>query len=271
MTDRRWIGRTLLMVAALSLLLHGVVGVILWQLLWHHEARLREARLAALAAQEMELVYLTLPANQIRPSRARAVGKEDNTTSRETVARVAQRAPQTPPAAKPETPSRSHAEEPPGEALTAPQRRRRLPATAVVKTYGGAGPMSHLPEDYFPDYRHGGHTYINVLRHPGVDYFVEIKQSVSVAWNPRPALEGHFQTLAAHGGIRTVLGVAIAEDGALHEAFVLKSSGVQSYDREALRAFRSTFPFFRPPKSLLSLDGEHDQLLRMSVSFHVVL
>lgn len=146
----------------------------------------------------------------------------------------------------------------------------RLPATAIVRQLGG-GLTAHVPEDYFPNYKHGDHTYVNVLQYPAVGYFVEIKQTVGLAWNPLPIAHANLGFLSQYGAMKTVLGITIDQDGNLQEKFVLKSSGVAAFDYEALRAFNVSFPFFAPPREVLAIDGRADDELHLSVSFHVYL
>jgi TonB family protein len=256
----------------LSLLVHGVLGA--W--LMRRVDATHAAQLARLAQGPFEVVYLTQPANQIRPTRATKLGKTDNATSQEHVARARRRTSPTPAVAgapgvrlgapKTATPRRAAS-----GGVMEQRKRSQVPATALIRRLPGGRAAPSLPEDYFPHYKHGGHTYINVLRYPGIDYFVEVKQSVSTAWNPVPVLREHMQFVTRQRAISTVLGIVITDAGKLEEAFVLKSSGLKPFDREALRAFRSTFPFFAPPKQLLALDGIADNRLRMSVSFRVYL
>ncbi len=147
---------------------------------------------------------------------------------------------------------------------------RPAPATAIVRQFG-AGPATNLPEDFFPNYKHGEHTYINIWRYPSISYFVELKQTIMLAWNPNPTVQEHFDVLYHTGAIKTVLGIAIDDRGNLQEAFVLKSSGVAAYDAEALRAFTASAPFFAPPHELLALDGRADNVLHISAQFYMYL
>ncbi|MBI4236835.1 MAG: TonB family protein [Deltaproteobacteria bacterium] len=275
----RW-PRWILAALALSLLLHGTVSWVLWSAVQDYSLRRAVALRDELAKTPVEIIDLTEPANAIRPERARFIGKADNTTSQETVAparrpqaaAAAEKAPT--PAVKPAAPrTRSR---PTPEAVTQPMpeprlpRRVRLPATAVEADLGQGTPA--LPEDYFPNFKRGAHTYVNVLRHPGVDYFVELKRALKIAWNPRTALQrSNGAPPRQRHTIEVVLGVAVDAAGTLQELFVLQGSGLGAYDSEALRAFRATFPFFEPPAKLLALDGERDALLRMSWSFIVFL
>ncbi|MFH0798674.1 MAG: TonB family protein [Pseudomonadota bacterium] len=123
-------------------------------------------------------------------------------------------------------------------------------------------------DDFFPDFRRGANTYLNVLRYPGVEYFVRLKHAFRVTFNPEPPLRDYFsRNRVTRGSIDVVLGVSVARDGRLSELFVFRSSGIPSYDEEALRTVRASAPFATPPDKFLSDDG----CLRMSWTFSVYL
>lgn len=125
-----------------------------------------------------------------------------------------------------------------------------------------------LPEEYFNDYRFGEHTYLNVLRHPDVEYFVRLRRVFRLAWNPIPVVR---QALAfqqvTRGQVRVVLAVTVNKKGELDELFVLHGSGVPGYDDEALRTVKASSPFSTPPTKFLENDGR----LRMCWSFIVYM
>jgi TonB family protein len=122
--------------------------------------------------------------------------------------------------------------------------------------------------DYFPDIKRGNHTYLNVLRYPGVSYFVRMKRAFRTTFDPVPALRSYFSSnQVARGSVDVVLAVSVNEQGNLAELFVLRSSGIPSYDHEAMRTVRASSPFARPPEKFLADDGA----LRMMWTFSVYL
>jgi TonB family protein len=122
--------------------------------------------------------------------------------------------------------------------------------------------------DFFPDIRRGNHTYLNVLRYPGVSYFVRMKRAFRTTFDPISALRSYFSSnQVARGSVDVVLAVSVNEQGNLAELFVLRSSGIPSYDQEALRTVRASSPFARPPEKFLADDGA----LRMMWTFSVYL
>lgn len=125
-----------------------------------------------------------------------------------------------------------------------------------------------FPDDFFPDFRRGPHTYLNVLRFPDIQYFVRLKRAFKLTFNPlSPLREAYFHNRITRGKIETVLGVSIDKGGNLSELFVIQESGLQTYDEEALRTIRASAPFSTPPVKLLDKEG----LLRMSWTFTVYL
>lgn len=123
-------------------------------------------------------------------------------------------------------------------------------------------------EDFYPDYSIGSRTYLNVLRYPEVEYFVRMKKQFKMTFDPAPALRSHFSiNRVTQGSIDVVLAVSVAKDGSLSELFILKSSGITTYDQEALRTVGASAPFATPPDKFLEDDGH----LRMSWTFTVYL
>lgn len=203
----------------------------------------------------VQIVDLVETANNIRPESARLVGSTNNSTTEET---VSNRPRNTQPAQTQRTtptPSREH--------LADNTDFRFPPATAIVETVGRG--FSHsVPEDYFQNFKRGAHTYVNVLKHPSVDYFVELKRSLKIAWNPgKPVRAAIRHPAVRKGQLGVVIGAAVNMQGELEELYVLKGSGLPEYDQEALRAFRATYPTFPPAPATMQQFGKHG-MLRMS-------
>lgn len=123
-------------------------------------------------------------------------------------------------------------------------------------------------DDFYPDFKRGKRTYLNVLRFPDVQYFVRLKRVFKLTFNPlAPLKEAYFANQITRGRIEAVLGVSLDASGNLAELFIFKSSGIEKYDQEALRTIKASSPFSTPPAKLLENDG----LLRMSWTFTVYL
>ena len=121
-----------------------------------------------------------------------------------------------------------------------------------------------LSEDFFPDFKVGGKTYVNVLRYPEVEYFVRLKRIFRMTWDPVSAIRSKPVNLSvSRGVVSCVLGVSVDKSGNMSELFVLKSSGIPVYDEEALRTIRASSPFASPPSKFLEKDGA----LHMSWTF----
>ena len=128
--------------------------------------------------------------------------------------------------------------------------------------------IGELPEDFFPDYKIGDHTYLNVLRFPNVQYFVRLKRIFKTTFNPVPVLRNYVMTnQVSRGTVEVVLGVEVDGGGRLARLFIINSSGLQGYDQEAVRTVRDSAPFAKVPDNLKDEDG----ILRMSWTFTVYL
>ena len=133
---------------------------------------------------------------------------------------------------------------------------------------GRTSQYESFAEDFYPDFKKGTHTYLNILRFPEVQYFVVLKRIFKTTWNPlSPLRELAFNNQISRGNLEVVLGVSVDGKGNLTEAFVFRSSGIPKYDAEALRTIRASSPFSSPPNKFLAKDG----LLRMSWTFTVYL
>ena len=125
-----------------------------------------------------------------------------------------------------------------------------------------------MPEDFYPDFKHGEHTYINVLRYPDIEYFVRLKRIFKMTWDPVPAIRRDMaETSVSRGGVSVVLAVSVDKSGDLSELFVLRSSGLTNYDDEAVRTVRASSPFSAPPEKFL----KDDDVVRMSWTFVIYL
>ncbi|MBI2339611.1 MAG: TonB C-terminal domain-containing protein [Deltaproteobacteria bacterium] len=121
-------------------------------------------------------------------------------------------------------------------------------------------------DDYFPDYKIGGRTYLNTLGNSNIRYFVELKRKFKLTFNPAPALRGRINEIS-RGKIDVVLGVSVDGNGELAELMVIRSSGIESYDKEGIRTVRASAPFSAPPANLLEQDG----MIHMAWTFIVYL
>jgi len=123
-----------------------------------------------------------------------------------------------------------------------------------------------LSNDYFPDYKVGDKTYLNVFKFPKVSYFVRMKKIFRTTFNPVPSIRQSILQIQK-GQIEVVLGVTVDKSGKLSDLMVIHSSGNPAYDQEALRTIKDSAPFAAPPSELLNAPN----VLRMAWTFTVYL
>lgn len=214
-----------------------------------------------------EIADIARPAVEKRPKKARFLGMYDSSVDEEKIARPAPRL-----GKKGKSGTR--------QAVRPPKVKKRdlydidkslfaMKTPDIRDSIGDGGDIGpQFREDFYPDYKLGQHTYLNVLRYPDVDYFVRMKRQFKMTFNPVPALRSHFSSnRVTQGSVEVALAVSVDEKGNLAELFILKSSGIPTYDHEAMRTVRSSSPFASPPDKFLEDDG----LLRMSWTFTVYL
>ncbi|MDP2599916.1 MAG: TonB family protein [Deltaproteobacteria bacterium] len=144
----------------------------------------------------------------------------------------------------------------------------REPKKKPQRSFDEGSPGEAPPDDFYPDFKRGNRTYLNVLRFPEVAYFVRLKRAFKLTFDPySPLREAYYANQISRGNIETVLGVSVDAQGNLAELFVFRSSGIESYDRETLRTIKASSPFSAPPQKLLDKDG----VVRMSWTFTVYL
>lgn len=227
-----------------------------------------------------EIADIDRPAVEKEPKKARFLGMYNSSVEQETVAKSSKQAGQRSESRSQKSEDRSQKKEAPKESSgsMAYSKKRSIydvdrklfasktPDITDRKGFDVGG--SAALQDYYPDYKIGAKTYLNVLRYPDVEYFVRMKRQFKTTFNPVPVLRSYFSmNRVARGSVEVVLAVSVDPEGNLKELFVLNGSGIGGYDQEAMRTIRASAPFASPPDKFL----EKDNMLRMSWTFTVYL
>ncbi len=111
--------------------------------------------------------------------------------------------------------------------------------------------------DYLEDVDDGDATGLNAKKWKGAPFFNRIKQAVRDEWHPDELLGRHDPSGRIYGAQDrvTMLKVQLRADGRIDELKVVRRSGVDFLDDEALSAFRRAQPFANPPAGLADADG----------------
>ncbi len=190
------------------------------------------------------------PEKEQRPKEAKFVGIYDSTVEKEQVAALQ---------SKPSSPR---------QAPTGSSRVNEHPMAHRSPSLNETDYFNPVPGDFFPDYKKGDRTYLNVLRFPQVEYFVRLKKIFRTTFDPVPSLRASMMTTQiSKGQVEVRLAVSIDRFGNLDELFVINSSGLPLYDTEAKRTIKASSPFARPPAALLDTASK----LRMVWTFTVYL
>lgn len=219
----------------------------------------------------IQIADIAPPKEEKIPEKARFVGEYDSAVKEETVAPTRRtgggsRKKERPPTLEKTLKEKLAPKKGASLAMKAPEKKAEPPAEKKLPGGGEDFFNGGASEDFFPDYKFGDHTYLNVLKYPKIGYFVRLKKAFRTTFNPVPALRGSL-TRVSHGQIDVVLAVTVDRMGKLAGLQVIRSSGISSYDQEAVRTVRDSAPFATPPSDLL--DGE--SLLRMAWTFTVYL
>jgi len=266
MNERR--SNKLIWFLLLSLLFHSLLVLLLIPI--PPQQKIAELEPIAVEILPKRIADIAKPKEQKRPKRADFLGQYDSTVKEEQVA-VTPQQPGVPRPQKsiervePQKPADTDAKKLAAlysrKKEDARRKRESIREEALQKP--GA-----FPHDFYPDYKVGPHTYLNVLRFPDVQYFVRLKRIFKLTFNPVRVLRQYiYSNQISRGHVEVVLGVVVDSGGRLARLFVIRGSGLGNYDNEALRTVRDSSPFSKPPSKLLGADGQ----LRMSWTFTVYL
>jgi len=235
----------------------------------------------------MQIADIAPPAKEETPDQARFLGEYDSRVKEETVSpsrrsgggdsQASKGGSQTSPkssaapseeakSAKLEKPLPKGSESKEGEKLAMKTPEKSQPRAEKRPLGGEEDYFNGFSEDFFPDYKIGDHTYLNVLKYPKIGYFVRMKKAFRTTFDPVPALRSSFAQVS-RGEIDVVLAVSVDRMGKLAELKIIRSSGIDGYDREAVRTVRASAPFAVPPGELL----DKDSMLLMAWTFTVYL
>ncbi|MDO8494359.1 MAG: TonB family protein, partial [Deltaproteobacteria bacterium] len=208
-----------------------------------------------LAKDNYEIVDILPPEKEEKPDESQFLGLYDSRVKEETIGPSELRPlPDEPASAQPKKEQKKSKQKSDETAL-------KVPSPDAPRSKPNDIFSSAFPEDFYPDFKKGNHTYLNVLRFPDVQYFVRLKRAFKMTFNPSAGLrEAYYQNRVTHGKVEATLGVTVDAKGNLAELFVFQGSGIEAYDQEVLRTVRASSPFSTPPDKLL----DPNKLLRMS-------
>ncbi|MGA9519975.1 MAG: energy transducer TonB [Myxococcaceae bacterium] len=103
----------------------------------------------------------------------------------------------------------------------------------------------------------GEGTYLNTREWKYASFFTRVKQGVGMTWNPMGELRQRDPSLKMYGSRDryTLLEVTLAEDGRVKNVAVVKSSGLDFLDLEAMQSFYRAQPFPNLPAGMRGPDG----------------
>ena len=110
---------------------------------------------------------------------------------------------------------------------------------------------------HLADLDEGDATSLNSRKWKLAGFFNRMKSQVREEWHPDQPLSKHDPSGNIYGSKdrMTMLKVELFRNGHVKEVSVLKPSGVEFLDDEAMSAFRRAQPFANPPEQLADPDG----------------
>ncbi len=234
---------------------------------------------------EERLQYVSLPApvEEKRPDEARFADQFDEVAEKETVKKAAPGAPAPPkamptpqtepvpesktegeiPEEKAEEPKPEREETPDGVSATE-RAESAPPAPSPQKLFPGlADPMAAEvvgeggSNDYLRDVEEGDRTLLNRKRTRYWAFFDRVKRQISKQWSP----VSEYRKRDPYGNVYGVkdrystVDVTLNGDGSVRRLYLSRTSGLDFFDDEAVRAIQSAAPFHNPPEGLKDEDG----------------
>ena len=150
---------------------------------------------------------------------------------------------------------RDPSQEPPGQTGAgggAPRVPNLRPTDEQLQRVAGGGSVDH-----YDDVDDGDITAVNSRQWVGASFMNRTKRQVAQEWRPADVWRRYDPSGAVYGFKTriTVLRVVLSTDGALVKSTVIRASGVDFLDDEAVRAFQAAAPFPNPPDVLRGDDG----------------
>lgn len=130
---------------------------------------------------------------------------------------------------------------------------RILPVGTGFAAPGGGAPTN----DFLPGVAEGDATLVNTRAFRFAAFFRRVHDAIAGEWKPNRAWDARDPQDRLLG--RTTRSVQVDllldDEGRLREARLVRGSGLEFFDAEALRAIRDAAPFPNPPRGLVGPDG----------------
>ena len=128
----------------------------------------------------------------------------------------------------------------------------------------GLSPGSGSP-DYLGDLDEADSTSLNARKWKFAGFFNRLKQQIREEWHPDEVLARHDPSGNIYGNRArvTLLKVELTLEGRVAEVSLVKSSGVDFLDDEAMSAVRRAQPFANPPEPM----ADADKVIRFRFGF----
>ncbi len=123
-----------------------------------------------------------------------------------------------------------------------------IPSMGVLAKLDAAPASDHLK-----DVEEGEGTFLNAKRFKYASFFNRVHKGVSNAWQPLKELRRRDPRGQVYGRATrtTLLNVTLNAEGAITDVGIVRSSGLDFLDQEAIYAFQRAQPFPNPPVGLL--------------------
>jgi TonB family protein len=130
---------------------------------------------------------------------------------------------------------------------------RVLPAGDAFEAAGAGSPSA----DRLPGVADGDATLVNTRAFRFAAFYRRVYEAIRGEWRPNEEWDARdpHDRVFGRGPRRVLVDLVLEADGRLRDARLVRGSGLDFFDREALRAVAAAAPFPNPPRALVGPDG----------------
>lgn len=113
--------------------------------------------------------------------------------------------------------------------------------------------------DHIEDAEDGEANLLSTAAWRHAPFLMRFKRQVAQHWHPDVAMNRHDPgaRMYGHRDRETIVRVVLNADGSLERVYVIRGSGAEFLDNEAVRAIRAAAPFPNPPQGLVDPSTGH--------------
>lgn len=109
-------------------------------------------------------------------------------------------------------------------------------------------------KEHSPNVKSGDVTVLKAKKWIGSSFFLRVREAVAQVWDPKSVYSRHDKDGSIYGFKNwfTILKITLDSKGRLVKTIIIRRSGLDFLDQEAIRAFKAAAPFLNPPAEIVN-------------------